>query len=398
VIAKWFQSPARRTPPALDGKCKRRQQTRIMIKYQFAKDESEKLINIDSLNKENKVKSKFFCIGCGNELIARLGKVKVHHFAHKKDVTCSGETYLHLLGKQLYFENYNDCLQNQKPFIIEIHQKRTCNHYEKDLELKCKLPKVTTQFDLTKYFDKISVEAREGSFIADIMLTSKNGIDKVFVEIAVTHLSTERKLNSNYRIIELEVEGEEDFEPIKRKYLSVKDSKVKFRNFKTNEVVASFCKGNCLVDYNFFTLDIEGKCLLKQRNLKQIKNQLSADKEKLVKYEITKDIGYNYPEIFKKGIAVYAQQNLKVKNCFICRYHAENNSWQYFEDTTGIPIFCKFLRIKCNSNQAVSCEYFKLEKKYVNDILTTIQQNEAEIQEFYIKGKEQENNDDNWDD
>ncbi len=378
------------------GKCNRRQQTQIMIKYQYAKDENEKLIDIDSLNEENRVKSKFFCVGCGNELIARLGKVKIHHFAHKKVVTCSGETYLHLLGKQLFFENYNDCLQNQKPFTIEIYQKRTCNHYEKDLQLKCKFRKTTKQFDLTKYFDKISVESREGSFIADIMLISKNGKDKIFVEIAVTHLSTEQKLNSNYRIIEIEVESEGDFEPIKRKHLTVKASKVKFRNFKTAEVVASLCNGDCQVNHNFFTLDLEGRCLLKQRNLKQIKNQLSAEKEKLVKFEITKDNGYNYPDIFKKGVAVNAQQNLKVKNCFICRYHAENNSWQYFEDTTGIPIFCKFLKIKCNSNQAVSCEYFKLEKSYVSDIVTTIQQNEDEFQKYYIDDIEQENNDDNF--
>ncbi|AOW09937.1 competence protein CoiA family protein [Flavobacterium gilvum] len=366
----------------------------MMIKYQYAKDENEKLINIDSLNGLNRNKFKFFCISCGNELIARLGKIKIHHFAHKKVVTCSGETYLHLLGKQLFFDNYTDCLQNRKPFIIELNQKRTCNHYEKELGLKCKLSKITTQFDLTKYFDKISVETREDSFIADILLTSKNGKDKVFIEIAVTHLSTEQKLKSNYRIIEIEIESEEDFMPIKRKYLSIKDSKIKFENFKTGQVITSLCNGNCQNGHNFFTLDVEGRCLLKQRNLKQIKNQLSADKEKIVKYEITKDNGYNYSDIFKKSVATYAQQNLKVKNCFICRYHAENNSWQYFEDTSGIPIFCKFLKIKCNSNQAITCEYYKLENNFVNELLSTIKLNEAETEGGYL-GIEEESDDDN---
>lgn len=366
-----------------------------MIKYQYAKDENDKLIDIDSLNEENRNKSKLFCIGCGNELIARLGKIKVRHFAHKKLVTCSGETYLHLLGKQLFFENYNDCLSKQKPFVIEIHQERTCNHYENELGLKCKLPKTTAKFDLTKFFDKISLETREGQFIADILLTSKNGRDKIFVEIAVAHLSTEQKLNSNYRIIELDIENEEDLEPIKRKYLSVKDSKIKFKNFKTSEINASICNGVCQIYYNFLTLDKDGRCLLKRRNLKQIKIQLETKRKKFVNYEISKDNGYNYPEVFKKGVANFAKQNLKVKNCFICRYHAENNSW--YEDTTGVPIFCKFLKIKCNSNQAVSCEYFKLEKNYVNKILKTIHQNEADFQEYYSEEIEQENYDVNWD-
>ena len=364
-----------------------------MIKYKYAKDGNEKLIDIDSLNEENRVMSKFFCISCGNELIARLGKIKVHHFAHKMVVSCSGETYLHLLGKQLFFENYTECLNTERPFTIEIYQKRTCNHFENELGLKCKQPKVTTKFDLTQFFDKISIETRESSFIPDIMLTSKNGKEKVFVEIAVTHISTEEKLNSNYRIIEVDIENEDDFEPIKRKYLSVTGSNVKFKNFKTNEINASLCNGQCKIDYNFFTIDTDGRCLLKQRNLRQIKNQLAIEKDGIVKYEISKDNGRNYSDIFKKGVATFSQQNLKVKNCFVCRYHAENNSWQYYENTTSVPIFCKFLKIKCNSNQAVSCGYFKLEKNYVQEIITTIQEYDSEIERYYNEFKERETDD-----
>jgi len=361
-----------------------------MIKYQYAKDESGKLIDINSLDETNRQINKFICVGCGNELIPRLGKVKIHHFAHKKVVTCSGETYLHLLGKQLFYDNFVECLKFQKPFYIEIYQKRTCNHYEKDFGLKCKLDKSLTRFDLTKHFDKISIEAREGSFIADIMLTSNSGKDNVFIEIAVTHLSSEAKLNSKYRIIEIEIETEDDFEPIKRKILSIKDSKIKFKNFKTNEIITSICNGNCEKEYNFFTLDKDGRCLLKQKNLKQIKNHLAIANDKIVKYQITKDAGY-YPDIFKTGVATYAKENLKVRNCFICRYHAENNSWSY-EDTTGVPIFCKFLKIKCNSNQAVTCEYFEFENKYIDELYKTGQQIESETEEYYNQEIDEDEN------
>ncbi|MDR2927858.1 MAG: competence protein CoiA [Cytophagaceae bacterium] len=349
-----------------------------MIKYQYAIDENKKLVNIDSLNEENRNKSKFFCIGCGNELIAKLGKIKIHHFAHKKEVICSGETYLHLLGKQLFYDNYIDCLTNSTPFYIELYQKRTCNHYEKELGLECRLEEKITPFDLTKYFDNIELEAKEDSFIADILLTNKNNNDKMFVEIAVTHLSTEQKLNSNYRIIELKIEREDDFEPIKRKCLSIKDPNIKFKNFKTKDINTSRCNGNCQVDYNFLTLDKDGRCLLKQKNLKQIKHQLSADKEKIVDYVILMDYEHNYSGIFKTGVAEFAKKNLKIRNCFICRYHAENNS---FEDTVGVPIFCKFLKLKCNSNQAVTCEYFRLEKNYVNKLLIV---NQRELEDCFL--------------
>jgi len=207
-----------------------------MIKYQYAKDKNGNLIDINNLNKKNRNQVSYFCIGCSNELIARLGKIKVHHFSHKKEVNCSGETYLHLLGKQLFYDNYLECLKTNAPFNIEFYQKRVCNHYEQDLDVKCKLEKSVVKFDLTQHFDKISIEEREGSFIADIMLTSKSEKDKIFIEIAVTHLSAEQKLNSKYRIIEITVDSEEDFEPIKSKYLSINNSKIKFKNFKTNKL------------------------------------------------------------------------------------------------------------------------------------------------------------------
>ncbi|MGL2986657.1 hypothetical protein ACSVH5_03595 [Flavobacterium sp. RSSA_27] len=355
-----------------------------MIKFKYAKDENEKLINIDSLNEENRFRSKFFCISCGKELIAKLGKIKIHHFAHKKVVTCSGETYLHLLGKKLFYENYTECLNTQKPFIIELYKKRTCNHFEKELNFKCKLQKTLNKFNLIEFFDKISIEKREGSFIPDLMLTGKNNKDKIFIEIAVTHFSTEKKLNSNYRIIEFEIKNDEDFEPINKKYLRVEDSRIKFKNFKS-EINTSICNGECQKDFNLFTLDKDGRCLLKQKNLKQIKKLLETEYKKIVNHVISNDYGHDYPEIFKKGVADFSNQNFKVKNCFVCRYHAENHSWYDFEDIKGVPIYCKFLKIKCNSNQAVNCQYFKLEKNYVQEILTVLTEYISKNERYFNK-------------
>jgi len=343
-----------------------------MITYKYARGKDNKLIDISNLNEKCRNDFEFYCIGCGNELIAKLGRVKVHHFAHKKVITCSGETYLHTLGKQLFFDTYTQCLKEQQPFFIEIYRKTTCNHYENELGHSCALTRRTQQFDLTQHFDKVSIESRERGFIADVLLSNSRGKEKIFVEIAVTHASSEEKINSNYRIVELEIQSEDDFEPIKRRCLSVSDTNVKFKNFKSKELTMSICKGSCKVKHNFFTLDNEGRCLLRQKTLVHIKRQLASEKEKIVKHEISKDFTDDYSSIFKRGVATFSLQNLKVKNCFVCRYHAENNSWQYGIDISKEPIFCKFLKIKCNSNQAVNCASFKLEKNYVEEILTNI--------------------------
>jgi len=344
-----------------------------MVKYQYAKDAIGKLIDINDLDEADRSHFKFSCISCGNELIARLGKVKNHHFAHKAVVTCSGETYLHLLGKQIFHDTYKECLINSEPFYIELYEKKTCNHFEKELGFKCRLDKGTTKFDLTKYFNRIVLETREGAFIPDVMLISKDDKDKIFIEIAVTHQSTEQKLRSKYRIIEIQIEGEEDFEIIRGKSLSVEDDRIKFKNFKPKDKLYSICDGNCRMDFHFLSLDKDGRCVLSQRNLKGIKARIAAEKDRIVQYKISNDYGYSYADIFKSGVAMFAAENFKVKNCFICRYHAENNIYSDYTNKPGASIFCKFHKIRCNSNEAVTCEIFKLDKDYLNNLLRSSQ-------------------------
>ena len=43
----------------------------------------------------------FSCISCGDPLILRKGDVRCHHFAHRPNSICSGESYQHKLGKIL---------------------------------------------------------------------------------------------------------------------------------------------------------------------------------------------------------------------------------------------------------------------------------------------------------
>lgn len=336
-----------------------------MIKYKYAKDENEKLIDIDILNEKNRHKSKFFCISCKKELIPRLGRVNIHHFAHKKAVTCSGETYLHLLGKQLFFDTYKECLIKKQPFTLETSKKRTCNHYKKELGLSCTLPNEKQQFDLTQYFDKISIEKREGSFIPDILLSRKGNKEKIFVEIAVTHQITEQKYNSNYRIIEIYIEEEEDVEIIRKKHLSEFLHMVSFVNFKT-EKISSFCKGKCKASYDMLTLDEHGMCnLFMSRNLEEIRNLLNDKSNKLVDYEITKNRGSSYYKLIKRAVKTYAQKKLHVRSCFLCQHQSENIFYDENLDIMSLPIICNHFDTQCEPNRAVTCKHFKLYEKYL---------------------------------
>ena len=66
------------------------------IKYHYAKNQDGVIIDIADVVKEDRVSQRFFCIGCGAEMIPKLGEVKARHFAHKvESPKCNSETYLH---------------------------------------------------------------------------------------------------------------------------------------------------------------------------------------------------------------------------------------------------------------------------------------------------------------
>jgi len=82
------------------------------VKFLFAFDENQNLVNVNDLSKEQKRKTKYTCIGCNSELVPALGEIKKKHFRHKH-IVCSGETYLHKLAKEVFYQTYNSCLEKR---------------------------------------------------------------------------------------------------------------------------------------------------------------------------------------------------------------------------------------------------------------------------------------------
>lgn len=122
------------------------------------------------------------CKECGGELVARHGKIKVHHFAHanEKDngkISCS-QTALHLLTKEIIAEE--GIVPIPRSGKIEFH-----------------------------LADKVELEKSLGDIIPDIFVTVKGR--PFMVEILVTHAVDEDKLDKikEHRIscIEIDLSG-----------------------------------------------------------------------------------------------------------------------------------------------------------------------------------------------
>jgi hypothetical protein len=228
------------------------------IKYQYAEDSSGKIVHINSTNKDNR-KEKYFCIDCKQELIARLGNERVHHFAHKVDFfNCSEETYLHKLGKRIFYETYLQCLNSNEPFYI-------CTLLFNSLSFTCKYNDITeskncikngiNKFNLTTCYKNIEFEKKQGDFTPDITLSNNYG-DRIFIEIAVTHPCEKEKIESKNKIIEISVKNETDLEIILKKSIPEENEKVKIYNFdEFNEFVEPFCDENIKSNYVIITKD-----------------------------------------------------------------------------------------------------------------------------------------------
>ena len=213
------------------------------IKYRFALDKYDNLIDVSELSRQELSKGdKFYSIDFHNELIPKLGDVVTKHFAHKGDSEGNYESYLHALAKKVFSDEYLLCLKENKPFYFKYKIENKCMKLNK-LGVAC-IDEDYKLFDLTTKFDQLFIEKRDGHFIPDVMLYNSDKGDKIYIEIAVTHFCEEDKINSGNRIIEFSIQKEDDINTI----LDFKEGKVNFNNIKYynfKSIKEYNCQGNC---------------------------------------------------------------------------------------------------------------------------------------------------------
>lgn len=351
-----------------------------MIMYRYALDNKDNLIDVHNLVRADLTKTdKFFSVDFKQELIPRLGHIKKKHFAHKPNINILGssETYLHGLGKKIFYDEYLLCLQNKTPFYLNYIIQKHCNRLQHAYNITCKLKEETEKFDLAKYFTEIFSEKRDDVFIPDILLLNPKTKEKIYVEIAVTHISSDAKKNSGNRIIEFILTTEEDAQKLIEFKNGNSEIIVRYHNFKKKQIIKSFCtKGDCHHLFNFFSVASNGKCDLQVIKENEIQGTIEKHKSNSIlnilettsqRSEIEIFYGVNsIGETFQRYLARAYQLKVKVKNCYICRHHAQHTPWDFVE---GDSIFCKFQKINCGSSYATKCQYYRVDQSYINHYL-----------------------------
>lgn len=322
-----------------------------MIKYQYALGKNGNLIDVKKLTADTRrTNAPYICCGCEKELIANLGIKKAKHFSHKTAGDCTKETYLHKLGKAVFYTEYTDCLENNKPFIFSIRLSATCNYYQSQLGGVCKKT-IQHKYDLTKVFKVIEEEKQVDDFRPDILLSSKDGTQKIFIEIAVTHKCEQTKIDSGFRIIELMIDDEEGVEIIKNHILNEFDNQITTYNINKKHVTKNICNGDCSKSVSVFVVYTNGKCRLLQLSPKDALNSNFGGKVKYSKLiGLTEKNSHTPAETYIKNIRDVHFKHMKLNNCYLCKYHGLG-----LEDA----IFCKTYKKSCKSNESVDCDRFR---------------------------------------
>ncbi|MBD5243702.1 MAG: hypothetical protein HDS60_06420 [Barnesiella sp.] len=325
--------------------------------YSYALDSTSRLIKADLAQKGND----FFCPSCGAIMVLRKGEKNRPHFAHKANVSnCSYETYLHKLAKR----RISECFNNSPEFKIVYHAKFKCDVQICPIDRKepCTWES-TKEFDLKKYYSYCEEEVTINNFRADLMLIGhKESTSPILIEIYVTHKSTEEKLNSEYHIIEIKIESEEDINDITKKILIKEsdpwshpvDRKIRFYNFKDkfNEIPD---KERQTRKYRFW-IDSNGLFQFdKREDYEKFETCLSPNTDE-IKNSIF-HIESRHPINQSFGLYKLAESELDIRYCSMCKFYKLNEdpilSLCELYKTKGTPRFPEPTTIANN------CSHFK---------------------------------------
>lgn len=339
------------------------------IRYHNAKDEDGNIVNIDSA-----VRGKdYICLGCSNILRAKLGNGgREPHFFHKQNVDCNHETYLHEYAKRYIKHVFDTC----EHFYVQYEVRWKCCMYDeckyrisaqqKAHNIDCCRSDVN-KIDLKEYYTTCELEKEYNGFIPDILLTNDSKKDRkpVFIEIAITHFSTDNKIESGNRIIEIAIPR--DYRTDDLGVLSVlKETEMKkdkihisFKNFK-REIQSE-------EPMNKHSLTVIFIDEFNRAQSKELENSCSEySKEKIIpqsRYEFH-SAEPSSEKILDYGVARASLDGFEILECVVCHYY-----WKDMKDNFW-PHRCGLEKKIHNRAQALQCANFRYCEMKAKELLT----------------------------
>lgn len=310
---------------------------------------------LTEINDAQKSNEDFFCPHCRCKMLKRCGKIRRWHFAHDwRDATeeqkkCSYESYLHAYTKI----RFKEWFENHEQIIVRYNQRSICSSYKtckwKDFREvhQCKKEE-TKRFNIKEKLNKCSVEkevnVNGNRFRPDLLWYNENNPQIcIFIEIKVTHECTDKKKDSNNRIIEFDIRSEEDVERIISEDITESDT-IRFYGFKTEKLTDK--KQFNPIDLYKFQLFESGKGRISIWNCHN-----ASYRKKPSIFEITAIANreLNRSIFYTASIAKAHELGYPVLNCLLCKYRKRNDEGKPYCEKTGIMVEVESEAINCST-------------------------------------------------
>lgn len=273
------------------------------------------------------------CLSCDHLMVPALGRTRKHHFKHKagRPPHCVDETYLHQLGKLTLFAALSDAIKHQNKFPLLRSQQIVCDHHEAEYGVVCSNRTGAVADDITKRFDCVEMEKGVDGFIADILLTSTKTGEKLLLEISVTHRCEQEKISSGLSIVEIQINGEDDIEPL-RYGIDATSANVTCYNLQVLEAIQRRCLDPCNVHCSVFLLYDSGKAWYSHTSSANVP-ELTSD-PRLITWDIV-DAGNSegvrdqqrFLDLYKEMLVKQQFQNHRaVRSCMLCQHNGGQTS------------------------------------------------------------------------
>ncbi|MBP5332913.1 MAG: hypothetical protein J6Y66_01940 [Bacteroidales bacterium] len=355
------------------------------VKYHYALDENNRLLSIKQAYLERQEGHTYHCIGCGAEMIARLGEVRNWHFSHRSgEAHCGTETYLHKLAKRRIKEKFD----KGDSFKVGYYREVKCSDLSNcpfAINDTCKVHKLET-FDLKSFYDTCQEEKEVEGYVADLLITNSQKPERgpVLIEVQVSHKSTAGKRLSGLRILEVRIREEEDIDKLlsapivenpDSRYVEVEDIKTigyaKFYGFKKKSSTPEPLEMRSI---NRFYLFRSGKAFVSNMDeFKSCRKVYQKDNNNAL-FEASIDSFYlGDINPYEYGYFAARQNGFEVKTCQFCKYHRDGYAMALGLD----PIFCCLYK-KYGTPQtpepqfAYQCAYYREDTVLLNEISKTM--------------------------
>ena len=329
------------------------------VRCHYVYDEEEKIVHVDDVSRDTAKSHRYHCISCGAEMIPKLGNLREHHFAHKAACSCNSETYLHKLGKILLKKKWDESPE----FYIRYMQRVKCGKYKDCVFYKdnvCEDSMLSEKYDLEEFYDTCDVERSVGEFKPDLYLYHSGFSNRrgVFIEIKVTHESTDKKKNSENKILEIHVQSDVELRELLKGEI-IENKEIRFMGFKQE------CRKEILLSkrmlFRFFLYSNGGAYVSNYEDM--LRCDVGKLKSKAI-LELNMDSDkcsyLGEVNLYEVGLMYAVHEGFKIKNCHLCKYHRVG------EDS---PIFCCMSKKygtprEPKQTEASSCRYYTVDKEF----------------------------------